>query len=353
MIKQVTLKNFQAFEAFKEKSFAPINVVIGANDTGKTGLLKLLYTVCKSWEEFGIKHKNNPETFKDILTNKLQSTFNPNNKIVGNIVKKGIIGKMGVEVQFTSGQNINFSFGKKATKSIECNEHIDLPSDDFNAVFIPAKEVLTFAKAIETSRLNLFIPDFDDSYFDLVKLLKIPTQKGRVHQNLNEVNKILEDLFEGEIKQEMQKGIDISFIYQNNANQKFSMASTAEGIKKIGVLTTLIRNRQLTPGSVLFLDEPEVTLHPNAIRSLAEILFKVSETGIQIFLSTHNYFMIKQLSIIARREKTKINCIALGRTSDRKSIEHNNYDLQDGLPNNSIVEEALKMFDEETELDFV
>lgn len=353
MIKQVTIKKFQAFEVFKEKSFTPVNVIIGANDTGKTSLLKILYTVCKSWEEYGIKQKNKPEAFKKILTNKIQDTFNPKNNALGVLVKKGSRGKSITEIRFSSGQNIHFSFGLKTTNNLECNEHIDTPEQDFNSIFIPAKEVLTIFKAVEVSRQNLFIPDFDDTYFDLVKSLKIPTQKGRTHQNLYEVNNVLEELFEGKIKQESQKGVDISFVYQNKARQKFSMSNTAEGIKKIGLLSTLIRNRQLTPGTVLFFDEPEVTLHPNAIRRLAEIIYKISATGIQIFMSTHNYFMIKQLSIIARREKTDINCISLTRTNDLKSIEHKLFNLINGLPNNSIVEEALKMFDEETELDLV
>jgi predicted ATPase len=68
------------------------------------------------------------------------------------------------------------------------------------------------------------------------------------------------------------------------------MQLTAEGIKKIGILTTLIRNRQLNANSVLFLDEPETTLHPEATRELVEMLMLMARAGMQIFLATHNYF---------------------------------------------------------------
>ena len=348
MIEQITVKNFQAFEAFELNEPPAVNLLIGSNDTGKTGLLKVIYAVCKSWEEFGKKQKaRNEEPFKELITGKLQNVFVKN---IGDLVKNGGREKLSAEFTFDNTQNIAFSFGEKAQKQLECNSHIKSPAEDFNAIFIPAKEVLSIFHAIESSRESLFIRDFDDTYLDLVKSLKIPTQKGNIHRGLSGVNTKLSELFDGEIKQET-KGTETNFSYRKKGNQKFPMGITAEGIKKIGVLTTLIRNREITPGTVLFLDEPDATLHPNAIRELAEIIYAISKEGTQVFLSTHNYFMIKQLSIIAKRESQKMNCISLARTEDKKSVVFQLSDLQDGLPENSIVEEALKMFDDEIEID--
>jgi len=45
---------------------------------------------------------------------------------------------------------------------------------------------------------------------------------------------------------------------------------TAEGIKKIAILDTLLGNRYLDTSSIVFIDEPEAALHPQAVsQSLA------------------------------------------------------------------------------------
>lgn len=385
MIKKISIKNFQAHELFITENLTPLNLIIGANDTGKTSLLKILYATCKSWKEYGLKQKHNPEPFKNILIRKLQNTFNPKNQHIGYLAKKNTTAekskklehtrknnqlglfsnnskkisneksndskKLNIEISFEyENQNINFNFGDKASKTLSCNKNILVPDKKFGALFIPAKELITMLHAIEASRDNLFFPDFDDSYYDLVKSLKIPTRRGRINKNLNKVNSKLEKLFGGEVKQNI-KDSSVNYIFQRG-NQKFTMSLTAEGIKKNGILTTLIRNRELSEGTILFMDEPDATLHPNATRQLAEMIYFISKAGIQIFIATHNYFMLKQLSIIARREKDDINCFSLKRSTDNKKVIHTLSNLIDGLPENTIVEEALKMFDDETELDF-
>ena len=48
MIGSVTIKNFMAHSELSLNDIPSINVIIGKNDTGKTGLLKLLYATVKS-----------------------------------------------------------------------------------------------------------------------------------------------------------------------------------------------------------------------------------------------------------------------------------------------------------------
>ena len=184
---------------------------------------------------------------------------------------------------------------------------------------------------------------------DLIKALSLETTKGRVATELSAVNKSLEDLFEGKIE---QTGLqDQPFIFKKG-NQQFSMQQTAEGIKKIGILTTLITNRQLGKGTVLFMDEPETALHPDAIRKMVEMLVAISKAGVQIFIASHSYFVIKQLAIYAKRDKLHIKCWNLEKEIG-KPLTNSFHDLIDGvLPSNSIVDESLKMYDQEIEIDF-
>ena len=98
-----------------------------------------------------------------------------------------------------------------------------------NALFVPAKKVLTSFNDIRNIRENFYGVGFDDTYLDLIKALNLETTKGRVANELSVVNKSLEDLFDGKIEQTGQKKQPFLF---KKGNQQFAMQQTAEGINK-------------------------------------------------------------------------------------------------------------------------
>jgi AAA15 family ATPase/GTPase len=337
------------------KDIPSINMIIGKNDTGKTGLLKLLYATVKSLEVYSLKSKQSDVVFKKELSDKLHDTFMPRKNGLGDLVQKGSKEKLDVNITIVGNngkykQTIYFSFGDRTEKSITtCIEHVEpLINSSINALFVPAKEVLTAFTDIRNIRENFYGVGFDDTYLDLIKALSLETTKGRVATELSQVNKSLEDLFEGKIEQTGQK--EQPFVFKKG-NQQFAMQQTAEGIKKIGILTTLITNRQLGKGTILFMDEPETALHPDAVRQMVEMLVAMSKAGVQIFLASHSYFVIKQLANCAKRDDLNICCWNLKREMG-KPVSNSFHDLIDGvLPSNSIIDEALKMYDEEINID--
>lgn len=337
------------------KSIPEINVIIGKNDTGKTGLLKLLYATVKSLEIYSLKIKTTETTFKRELAEKLNDTFMPRKNGLGDLVQKGSKDRLDVNITVIGNngkykQPLYYSFGERTEKVITtCIEHVDtIPSETINALFVPAKEVLTAFSDIRNIRDKFYGIGFDDTYLDLIKSLDLPTTKGRVANELSQVNKSLENLFEGTIEQTGQS--EQPFIFKKG-NQQFAMQQTAEGIKKIGILTTLIKNRQLGKGTILFMDEPETALHPDAIREMVEMLVAMSKAGVQIFLATHSYFVIKQLAICSKRDEISAICWNLQRDVG-KPTSNSFQSLKDGvLPSNSIIDEATKMFDQEINID--
>ncbi|MBC7554912.1 MAG: ATP-binding protein [Taibaiella sp.] len=99
------------------------------------------------------------------------------------------------------------------------------------------------------------------------------------------------------------------------------------------------------------MDEPETALHPDAIRQMVEMLVAMSKAGVQIFIATHSYFVIKQLAICSRRDSIDTICWNLERTPGNQ-IESSFHSLKDGvLPDNSIISETIKMFDQEIAVD--
>lgn len=354
MIKEISIRNFMAHAELSCKNIPPINVIIGRNDTGKTGLLKLLYSTAKALEIYSLKKKSGDVSFKKELAEKMQDTFMPRKNTLGDLVQKGSKDKLDVNVVFSIPgnkykQTINFSFGEKTESTItHCIELVEaLPNGDMNVLFIPAKEVLTAFNDIRAMRESFYGRGFDDTYLDLIKALNLERIRGRVASELSTVNKILEDLFEGKIEQTGQP--DQPFIFKKG-NQQFAMQQTAEGVKKIGILTTLITNRQLGKGTILFMDEPETALHPNAVRKLVEMLVAMSKGGVQIFMASHSYFIIKQLALCAKREKINVLCWSLDKEFS-KPVTNSFHDMIDGtLPENSIINEALAMYNEDLQI---
>lgn len=83
-IEELQLKNFGMIEKFHCNQFSNINLIIGENGTGKTFLLKALYSAVKSLEEY--KRGDDITPINDILSEKLRWTFQVDK--LGDIVYK-------------------------------------------------------------------------------------------------------------------------------------------------------------------------------------------------------------------------------------------------------------------------
>ena len=123
---------------------------------------------------------------------------------------------------------------------------------------------------------------------------------------------------------------------------------TSEGIKKLAILTRLLSNGYLGEGSVVFIDELESSLHPSAISKFLEIIDGISKAaGIQFFIASHSYFVIKKLCLLAKADGEPMTCISLS-----KDPEHpvTITDLSEGMPENSIINESIRLYEEEIDL---
>ena len=73
-------------------------------------------------------------------------------------------------------------------------------------------------------------------------------------------------------------------------------------LKKMGLLWLLAKNGTLEKGSILFWDEPEANINPAYLSVVAELLLELQRNDVQIFISTHNYFLAKYLEIKKRKD---------------------------------------------------
>lgn len=77
--------------------------------------------------------------------------------------------------------------------------------------------------------------------------------------------------------------------YKSEDGRELSVKNAAAGVKVFGILRMLVDKGYLEKGSILLLDEPEVHLHPLWINVLADALVILSrDLGVKIIMATHS-----------------------------------------------------------------
>ena len=392
MINRAELKNFGPIEQLDWQNLGKINLIIGNNGCGKSFLLKALYCSVRTLEEY--KRGDNPDSINEILRRKLHWTFQTEE--IGNLVNKKAESPLSFELMFND-ELFKYHFGKKTTKEITSLENQVEPRSD-NSIYLQAKEVLSLFHIILDSREHDQLFGFDDTYLDLVKALlrqqprnlkglesliefvkyaeksgenkivdsnklfiELESVKKYLADHTEKVNYNVESLLKKNVKnvfQNCQKQLDkmiggkIEYDTEVNrwqfkqGNQKFSVGVMAEGIKKIAILDTLLGNGYLNENSIIFIDEPESNLHPQAISQLLDIIAMLAKHGIQFFLASHSYFVVKKLFLIAQEQKISIPVLSY---QNDEWVQSN---LLDEMPDNPIIDESIKLYEEEVDLAF-
>ena len=79
-------------------------------------------------------------------------------------------------------------------------------------------------------------------------------------------------------------------------------------------------NGSVDRDTALFWDEPKANLNPKLIPVLVEVLMELSRYGVQIFLATHDYNLMKYFSI-AKKEHDQIAFHSLYKATDGVKCE--------------------------------
>ena len=335
-IASVSLNEYGMIPSFDCQSFSNINLVIGENGTGKTFLLKALYSATRAMEEY--KRGDDIKTINEVLAEKLRWTFQVDK--LGDMVTRSSNESLIFEMKLGTDQ-IGYQFSSSATSKVVT---ATAPSGkrETNSIFIPAKEVLSLYSIILKSREVDKSFGFDDTYYDLVKALRISPKKGKNYTAFSNSRKLLNSVIDGKVEYDETSG---KWFYKNNRSQKFSIGATSERVKKISIMARLLSNGYLDNQSIIFIDEIESALHPTAICQFLDMVAKIAtDMDLQFFISSHSYFVIKKLALIAKTNPGLVTCISLSK--DKKPAVH---DLSEGMPDNSIIDASIALYEEEVE----
>ncbi len=149
--------------------------------------------------------------------------------------------------------------------------------------------MLANAKGFQ-SRYQLREISFEAVYADIIDRAYLPVKLGRPDLQRETLLKSLKEAM-GETV--VIKGEE--FFLRFRGELEFTLL--AEGIRKLGLLYLLIQNGSLASGSILFWDEPEANLSPSLFQPVIRILLQLQQMGVQVFLATHDYVILKELDL--------------------------------------------------------
>lgn len=297
-LKKLTSKNFTVFE---DESFSfsdQLNVVVGANGTGKTHLLKLVYSILCS-----IADPSNPTSdpkptkryLQRTLASKLQAVFNPDH--LGRLIRRSPgRGRCEIIASVSKRKSVSFSFNSTSKTEVAI-DRVPTMWLEGDPIYLPTRELMTLMPTFVSLYETQVIP-FDETYRDTCVLLGSPALRGPRSQEINEILDPIEKLIGGKIETDKSGRF---FVRTSNGN--LEMPLVAEGHRKLATIARLVSTGHLVGGSHLIWDEPEANMNPSVVKQIAKAVLQLCQGDVQVFIATHSLFLIRELDILMQTEE--------------------------------------------------
>lgn len=331
-ITRLKLERFTAFESLDLAPSPGINVLVGANGTGKTHLMKIAYAACDV--------SRNGNGFAE----KLVRVFLPAERSIGRLVKRQSKSATCAAQIFRGAKKpleIRFSSRSKAAESAVVRGAAAWSANPIEGIYIPVREMLANAPGFRSLYSQREI-HFEEIHDDILARAYTPALKGPLDRTRKRLLGSLQKTIAGKVN---VRG-EAFFLRSRQGNLEFPLL--AEGMRKIGLLWLLIQNGTLQKGTALFWDEPETNLNPGLFGPVVDILLELQRMGVQVFAATHDYAILKELDL--RREASDhLAFHALYRESDSGEIACRTTGNYPDIHPNAIAEAFADLHDREVE----
>lgn len=330
-LQSLSLTNFTVFQNI-ELEFAPgLNVIIGENATGKSHLLKLLYALAKTGGDD--QYNSSAE-----LKNRLAALFLPDAGRVGRLVRTGEPVHCRYHLTTHSGELVGTLDDQDEVIVNGASEPCPLP-----AVFLPAREVLSmyegFVPLYQSRALS-----FDSTYHDICVALQAPLLRGAAREAARGLSEPIYELLGGRVELSGAR----FYVDLGDLNREAHMV--AEGLRKLATLAHLVDTGAIASGTILCWDEPEANLNPRLIARLAGTLAHLANSGVQIFLSTHDFLLPHRLSLMSEfGNHAEMKFFSLNRDDVFQDVQIESAPLITGLGNNPILDEYARYYEDQRE----
>lgn len=298
MLKSMDIENLTVFTKANVSFSSGLNVIVGENGTGKSHLLKAVYSLLAVSAEGGRKSKGTAPTknyLQTAIAEKLVGVFCPES--LGRLIRRRQ-GRARCDISLEFGDpsydiSCSFSSNSKAEVSVD-----KMPSSwsDIEPVFLPTRELMSLYPNFVATYDRHYL-EFEETWKDTCLLLGAPLRKGPRETSVRAILDPLEEGMSGKIV------VSDGRMYLQKRDGRMEMHLIAEGHRKLAMIAHLVASGVLKSSSCLFWDEPEANLNPKLVKLVAETILKLCEQGIQVFISTHDLFLLRELELRRRDYK--------------------------------------------------
>ncbi|AVZ79922.1 AAA family ATPase [Zoogloeaceae bacteirum Par-f-2] len=331
-INHIKLENFTAFAKLDQALSPGVNVIIGANGTGKTHLLKILYAAAAI---------TTGEDREKGFARKLLGVFNPYQARMTRLIRRQQgLPAAEIAVMREDGAKLKAVIDnqKADVKDVRVTGEKKWQEISLESAYIPVKEMLAHAPGFLATAAKREIA-FEEVYVDIIKKAYLPTLKGPPDAKRRRLLETLQKAIEGKV---VAKG---EHFFLKNSQGELEFTLLAEGMRKLALIWLLIQNGTLLSGSVLFWDEPEANLNPALMGQVVEIILELQRLGVQIFLTTHNYVLLKEFDL-RQQAGDAIRYLSLYR-DEQKAVVANASDSYTAIDPNVIAATFSDLYDRE------
>jgi len=328
---RVKLQSFTTFSDLDLPLSPGLNVFVGENSTGKTHLLKVCYAACYVSSKPGIS-----------FAEKLARVFLAQKRALGRLARRQEGSSKWVAEVHRNDMELRASFSIEGN-SVCSSTPGPWSEQPMKSVYIPVKDMLANAPGFRSLYEEREI-HFEEVYVDILSKASLPILRGPMDSLRKALLKELQNKIGGKVEIKNEE----FFLQNSQGSLEFTLL--AEGLRKLGLLWVLIQNGTLQSGSALFWDEPETNLNPRLLGTVIEILLQLQRTGVQIFLATHNYVILKEIDL-RMESNDKVAFHSLYKNEKDEIACHTTQTYLDIHPN-AIAQTFTDLYDREIERSF-
>lgn len=333
MIERIQIDNLGPIQALDWALVPGINVVLGHNASGKTLLLKAAWATVRARQRW--QRGSDQRTFDEVLADLYYWTFQVPR--LGQVVRAGSSGECRIDLD-EGGTRYGATWGNRAQQRLR-EVRVPASASEADAFFVPAKEVLSIASQIkDAADAQQF--GFERPTIELIQLLERTPSQGK--PLFGDARSRLEHIVGGRLKDVKGGGWALEYAGGRGGAMEVPVSIAAEGHKKIAIFDRLIVNRTLRQDSLVFVDEPESFLHPEALARFIRVLWRIARDGVQFVLATHSLQVLNHLKLLAQNEGLPVSLL-----SRMPGAADEIADLRDGMPDNPLTQVSARLYEME------
>lgn len=294
-ILRLGVQRFGPFDKDYDLTFVPsINLIVGDNGTGKSQLLKLLYSCTSIMHDAAGDSELTKTNLQKKLASKIVGVFSPDS--LGRLTNrqqgraKAVVGISYVGKK----HSLRFSFATNSKTEVKVD---DIPESRLEStpVFLPSRELMSifpgFVSLYDSRQIA-----FDETWRDTCNLLGRAPLRRTPGSDVDKALRPIMGILGGKVDENAGR------FYLHRDEGTFEMPLVAEGLRKLATIYRLVQSGVLLNSGFLFWDEPEANLNPASQKAIVQTVIELANAGVQVFMGTHSAFLLRQFDYESRND---------------------------------------------------